>query len=171
MGTTLSKSRDLESEIANLRAELTVTRGEHTRAENEIAHLRREVESLDRSLRSRDNDLQKLDMREEGTKALISQNAERIADLRDENHLLKQDKEKLFSKVDHLLYENENLRNEIFMMKKIMLEVEKRDLQVGSLVYDNLRKEEKPHRRERDHRHPIDSDLDQMRNRPERRRR
>lgn len=161
----------METEISTLRAELTVTKGENSRSDNEIIHLRREIDSLERSLRSKDNDLHKLDIKEENTKALMSQNSERILELKEENHILKQDKEKLFSKVDHLLYENENLRNEIFMMKKIMLEVEKRDLQVGSLVYDNIRKEDRPNRREREHRHPIDSDLEQMRNRPERRRR
>ena len=157
--------------MANLKAELTVTKGEQARADNEAAHLRREIENLERSLRARDNDLHKLDMKEENTKALMSQHSERITDLKEENHVLKQDKDKLFTKVDHLLYENENLRNEIFMMKKIMLEVEKRDMQVGSIVYDNYRKEERPMRQEREHRHPVDSDLDQMRNRPQRRRR
>lgn len=162
---------DLETEMSTLRAELTVTKGENSRAESEISHLKRELESLERSMRSKENDLHKLDMKDENTKALIAQNSERITDLKEENHVLKQDKEKLFNKIDHLLYENENLRNEIFMLKKIMLEVEKRDLQVGSLVYDNSRKEEKEKPLRRDHRHPVDSELDQMRNRPERRRR
>lgn len=166
-----AKAAELETEVATLRAELTVTRGERSRADNEIVHLKREIEALERSLRNKEGDLHRLDAKDENSKHLVSQQQERIAELKDENHLLKQDKEKLFSKVDHLLYENENLRNEIFMVKKIMLEVEKRDLQVGTLVYENLRKDDRPARKDRDHRHPVDPDLEQLRNRPERRRR
>lgn len=132
--------------------------------------MKREIETLDRELRSKDNEAHKLSSQEETSKRLMGQTTERVQELKEENFALKQDKEKLFSKVDHLLYENDNLRNEIFMLKKIMLEVEKRDVQVGSLVYDTARREEREPRRGTD-RHQTDPELDSMRNRPERRRR
>lgn len=152
---------------------MTVTKGEKNRAEQDIIFLKREIENLERELRSKDTETHKLNSQEETSKRLLGQTNERMLELKEENYTLKQDKEKLFSKLDHLLYENDNLRNEIFMMKKIMLEVEKRDVQVGSLVYDNIRREEKVPRREekgysrgegRDH------DLEAIRTRPERRR-
>lgn len=160
--------RELEAEVSNLKAELTVTKGEKNRSEQEAIYLKREVEGLEKDLRTRDSEIQKLDSKDESTKSLITQTNERLYELKDENHTLKQDKDKMASKMDHLLYENDNLRNEIFMLKKIMLEVEKRDLQVGTLVYDNIRRDDRGTRKES--RHVTDLELEPIRSRPERRR-
>lgn len=81
-------------------------------------------------MRAKDGDIKRVEYREEGLKAQLQQAIDRFHDVKDEIYMMKQDKEKLFGKLDHLLYENENLRSEIFMMKKIQLEVEKRDLHV-----------------------------------------
>ena len=160
---------DLESEASNLKAELSVTRGEKARAEQDLSLLQRDLDNRDRDIRSKDQDLQRHDVKEEGIKYQLQQATDRVADLREETHVLKQDKEKLFSKVDQLMYENENLRNEIFMMKKIMLEVEKRDLHVSAYTAAHER-DTRDHRREqRDNRISRDDpELEQMRNRPER---
>lgn len=151
-----------------MKAELTVTRGEKNRAEQEVSYLKRENESIERDLRARENEIQKLDSKDENTKTLIQQNHERMHELKDENHMLKQDKDKMSTKIDQLLYENENLRNEIFMLKKIMLEVEKRDLQVGSLVYDNYRRDDRGARK--DTKNSYEPEQEPIRPRQERRR-
>jgi hypothetical protein len=133
-------SRELENEIISLKAEMTVTRGEKNKAEQECALMRRDLEGMEREIRTKEHDLQRFDVKEESIKGQLMQANDRVQELKDENHALKSDKEKLFSKVDHLMYENENLRNEIFMLKRIMLEVEKRDLS-GPALQDRLREE------------------------------
>lgn len=130
--------------------------------------MKREVENLEKDIRTRDVEIQKLDSKDDSTKNLINQINERLYELKDENHSLKQEKDKMNSKMDHLSYENDNLRNEIFMLKKIMLELEKRDLQVGSLVYDNLRRDDRGTRK--DGRYGNDAEPEPIRIRTERRR-
>lgn len=95
--------------------------------------LKRQFESIEKELRICSADLNKAQFKEETYKSQISQSNEKILDAKEEITTLKQEKEKLFSKVDHLLYENDNLRNELYMMKKMMLEIEKRDIQSTSL--------------------------------------
>ena len=65
------------------------------------------------------------------------------------------------------MHDNENLRNEIFMLKKIMLEVEKRDLHVSAIssVVDTR---ERGREKRTDRFSKEDNELEQMRNRPER---
>lgn len=113
--------------------------------------------------------MQRLDVKEEGIKNQLIQANDRLQDLKEENQVLKQDKEKIFSKLDHFMYENENLRNEIFMLKRIMLEVEKRDMQSGNIMstlQERLREEPPPQRNLRSAQ--SDPEIEVIRNRRDR---
>lgn len=129
-----SRLMELESEVANIRSDNSLLKADKNRVEDERDSLRRDLDRAEKELRLKDQDLRKIENKEDGGRSQITQLTERVSELKEENSHLKQDKEKLFNKVDHLLYENENLRNEIFMLKKIMLEVEKRDLHLGAVM-------------------------------------
>lgn len=156
---------DLENEVSSLKAELTVTKAERSRADQEATQLRREIENLERDLESKKHELQRLDFKEEGSKSQLVQVQERLSELRSENSLLRQDKDKLFTKVDHLLYENDNLRNEVFMLKKILFEVEKRE--IGHNQGSNYQNIPQQYERPRENRR-IDPEVEMMRNRVDR---
>lgn len=156
---------ELENEVSSLKAELTINKGEKTRADQELTQLRREIESLERELESKKHELQRLDFKEEGSKSQLVQVQERLSELRSENSLLRQDKDKLFTKVDHLLYENDNLRNEVFMLKKILFEVEKRE--IGHNQSANYQQASQQYERPREQRR-IDPEVEMMRNRVDR---
>lgn len=52
----------------------------------------------------------------------------RIEEGKLENNSIKQEREKVYYKIDLLNEENSNLRNEVYMMKKLMLEYDKRSI-------------------------------------------
>jgi hypothetical protein len=123
---------ELEGELAGLRSEQALLKADKHRLEDERDGLRRDLDRADKELRLKEQDIRRFEHKEDGGRSQLGQLTERVAELKEENAGLRQDKEKLFNKVDHLLYENENLRNEVFMLKKIMLEVEKRDARLGA---------------------------------------
>lgn len=128
--------------------------------------MQRQLEAADKDNRQNQTELQKAQLREESFKAQLSQAVERMQDFKEGMLTLKQDKEKLFSKLDHLLYENENLRSEVFMMKKIMFEMEKRDLHTNtaqSKISDRYLHELESN----DRRRIVDKELEEIRNRPD----
>lgn len=157
-----SKLAEVDNEYMKLGVEVQSLKNEKKRLEHDNTELKRQNEHQEKELRSRDVDMQRHDFKEEGIKSQLSQTNERLAELKDENLHLKQDKEKLFSKVDHLMFENETLRNEVFMLKKMMLE---RDMNMSSLPHhrEPLREVPRPERR-----NVIMVDEQEGRRRPER---
>lgn len=124
-----------EGEVGRVREEVVRIKGEKAGLEAQLKESLKVNEMLERELKSKDSSLSRYDSKEDSYKQQLEQSIDRINDLKEENSVLRQDKDKLFGKVDHLLNENENLRNEVYMLKKIMLEVEKRDFQnVSSMM-------------------------------------
>lgn len=135
--------------------------------EQSVSDLRKQVDDLGKESRQTTTELQKYQIKEESLKNQLVQAQDRIYESREEIFQLKQDKEKVFNKLDHLHYENENLRSEVFMMKKILLEVEKRDLRLASVplasMNGKISVEEYP-----SHRTRLDPEIEVLRDRPQR---
>lgn len=149
-----------------MNAEITNLRSDKSRLESSVHDIKRQLDSSEKDHRAILGELQKSQLKEESLRAQLHQTTERMQDSREELFMLKQDKEKLFGKVDHLLYENENLRSEVFMMKKIMLEMEKRDMHISSAhnsISDRLMQDLGSKERRR----VVDNDIEEIRNRPD----
>lgn len=101
--------------------------------ESQIAELRRTSDQQSKELRELAAESHKYQSKDENTKLLLGQSNDRLHLLKEEIFQIRQDKEKLASKLDHVSYENESLRNEVFMLKKILLEVEKRELRFSTV--------------------------------------
>ena len=151
--------------LSSAMADIASLKKDKSYLEQSVTDLRKQVENSDKEARVAANEVQKAQFREEALRNQVTQAQDRFQEARDEISLLKQEKGKLFNKVDHILYENENLRSEIFMMKKIMIEIEKRDMTFSSLsnFRDSKAAEEITRERKRIH----DTELDEIRNRPD----
>jgi len=163
----MNRSRNFESQLQATQAELAKTRDDAKRLEQQLMDTHKEADSLAKDLKAREAELQKMEYKEETFRGQLSQAQDRFNDAKEETHMLKQDKEKLFGKLDHLLYENENLRNELYMMKRMMLEMEKKEVhndKVSSLLEQKFADLNSRVERTR----VVDDEIEQMRNRPER---
>ena len=65
-------------------------------------------------------------------KGSVSELYSRIEEYKIENSSLKYEKEKISHKLDLINEENANLRNEVYMLKKLMLEYDKREMKTGT---------------------------------------
>lgn len=158
-------TRNSERLLSGANAEVVSLKKDKSYLEQSVTDLRKQIDSTDKEARLATNEVQKAQFREEALKSQVTLAQERFQEARDEIFLLRQDKEKLFNKVDHLLYENENLRSEIFMMKKIMIEIEKRDMHLSSV--GNFRDSKVSEEAVRDRGRVFDAELDEIRNRPD----
>lgn len=155
---------NLERQLAGFTGEMASIKSEKSALEKTAADLRHQIESLERELRQTTADLQRSQLREEAVKGQLAQVQERVQDWKEEVTMLKHEKEKLFGKLDHLLFDNESLRNEVFMVKKMMLSIEKREMQGGYAPTSRelLLDLERPERNRL-----VDSEIEEMRRRPD----
>ena len=156
---------EIREKLASAERENSELREGHARLGEENSRLRRDVDRLQAGLNMKESEMGRLLENGGGGHHL----QERIIELKEDNTALKLDKDKLFAKIDTLTYDNEHLRNEIFMLKKYIIELERNSSnshQLSSHPINNnpgeerIAKDTSNNRR----RYMKDADVDRMRN-------
>lgn len=94
-----------------------------------VEQLKQENRELGERLRERAGELQSSAMEADRCRLQLQETQARVEDLRGEIGELKAEKSRAAHKADLLDDENSNLRKEIFMLKKLMLEYDRREMQ------------------------------------------
>jgi len=104
-----------------------------------IEELRDDKDRLVDRLKDTEMQLSRTGIDSEKNRAMLVEQSARLEEYRIDNMSMKHEKEKLYHKIELLTEESNNLRNEVYMMKKLLLEYDKREIQmVGSATKPSM---------------------------------
>ena len=120
------------------------------RLNDEINNLRDVIEKdreglcqIEEDQKVKDLEYEKLKVSENGYKSRVSQLEDRVGVQHNEYAELKNEKNKVGWSLGEKVRENDDLKNEIFMMKKLIVDIERRDLEINNLKNSRLNDQRK----------------------------